>query len=173
VAWVGGAGVTSVRRQTHGRLTEQTLHSASLGVDRKLTVYLPPNVVDRSWIPIIFMADGNDCEEYAKVVEPLIVAKQIKPMVIVGMHAAEYGGDLSKPYNEALDFRGKEYLPGFDDMRFKKHMEFLTKEVLAWAIKELGISPDRKGHIVFGFSDGGAFAAAAAEEIIAGAQKVH
>ncbi len=145
-----------------GRLHEYSLPSQYLSEVRRITVYLPPGRVTLAEIPVIFMSDGESCEDLAKVIEPLILERKIRPVAIIGVHSAKYRGDESKPLNISLDFRSKEYIPGFDDQRFQQHMDFFTKEVMNWAIKTLGISPLRRDHLIFGSSNGASFAASAA-----------
>jgi enterochelin esterase-like enzyme len=141
-----------------GKLVQRTLHSASLGEDRNLTIYLPPNAHTRD-LPAFFMGDGQGCEAFAKVLEPLILAGRVRPCAIVGVFSAEYKG---KPgaYDPKLDFRGLEYLHIEAPDRFGRHMTFFTQEVLDHVAKEFGISKRRNDLALFGFSNGGAFAAA-------------
>ena len=154
-----------------GQLLERTLHSEKLKEDRKVSVYLPPGG-PYTGLSVVFMADGNNSsiEGYAQIVEPLIISKKIRPLAIIGLHNGGYRGDITKPFDISLDYRAREYLPMLTksypklDDRFTKHMAFFIEEVLPWATKEFVLSPKRADRAVFGFSNGGAFAAAAAVE---------
>lgn len=142
-----------------GQLIKKMVPSKSLGEERGITVYLPPNA-PKTGLPAFYMADGQGAEGFAKVLEPLIVAGKVKPIAIVGVHSGVYKGEKGKPYDPKLDDRGRDYVYNTDPEWFEKHMAFFTKEVPAVVEKEFGISSARKDRAVFGFSNGGAFTAA-------------
>jgi|GEM_PF-1285291 len=144
-----------------GRVEKRTIHSDALNEDRRIFIYLPPNAPAAD-IPAVFMADGDACEDFAKVLEPLILAHKVQPCAIVGMAAGTYKGDMKNGYDMSKDFRALEYLPGIDPDRYNAHMKFFCDEVGAYVAKEFGISTSRDKHAVTGFSNGGAFAAGAA-----------
>jgi len=142
-----------------GTVTEYTLKSEALAEDRKIFVYLPPDAPKN--IPFIVMADGAACTALAQVVEPEILAKRIRPVAIVGVPNGGYrGGD--GPFDMAKDFRAKEYLKMFDPERFSAHLKFVCDEVIPWAREKFELSTKFEETAVFGFSNGGAFAFAAA-----------
>ena len=87
----------------------------------------------------------------AELIEPLILAGRIPPIVSVGV---TFGDDPS------ADRRAQEYLPGFHPERFEAHRRFFVEEVPAWAEAELGVTANREGRSIFGVSNGAAFAAA-------------
>lgn len=145
-------------KELQGKLLERVLHSDSMGQDRHLTIYLPPNAPKQD-LPAVFMADGQGCEEYARVLEPLILAHKVRPVAIVGVHNAFQEG-LKRKSPDA-DPRTEEYLPGYVPDVFAKHLEFFCREVPAYAAREFGISTRREDRAIFGFSNGGGFAWAA------------
>jgi enterochelin esterase-like enzyme len=159
--WQGAKGPAEVvmAEPLKGRLVERSFTSKVLGEERKFTVYLPPNAPTHD-LPAFFMADGQSCEPFAKALEPLILAKKIRPVAIVGVHNGNRGPAGLPPSGE--NFRAKEYVPGADPERFAKHLEFFADEVTAWAAKEFGISTKREDRAIFGYSDGGSFSATAA-----------
>lgn len=144
-----------------GKIVERTIHSKALNEDRKLSIYIPPGAPNKG-LKAIFMADGQGCRQFAQYLEPLILEHKIAPAAIVGVYSGDYLGDRTKPFDPLKDLRMLEYAEGWDRGRFDKHMTFFTKEVPAWATKEYGISSLRADRAVFGFSNGGAFSAAAA-----------
>jgi enterochelin esterase-like enzyme len=152
---------TETVKDLKGGIVDRTLNSKSLGEERKITVYLPPNA-PKSGLPAFFMADGQGCKSFAGVLEPLILAGKVKPVAIIGIHSGHYKGDRTEPYDPKKDMRATEYVPGENPDRFDKHMEFFTREVADYVQKEFGISARREDRAVVGFSNGGAFAAAVA-----------
>lgn len=145
-----------------GTVTIHTPASTSLGQDREVHVYLPPNTPAEEIEQVVYLADGQGAERYAQVLEPLITAGLIPPTAIIGV-ASDTSGGTGDP---GKDHRATEYLVGFaefegsaDPQRFDRHWVFFTEEVPAWAERELGIRADRDRTIVAGSSNGGAFAA--------------
>lgn len=135
----------------------QTIHFASreLGESRDLMVYLPPN--SERPLNAVYMADGQSCASYAKVLEPLILAKLVAPTAIIGLFHGEYTGGIEK-YDMEKDFRAREYLKVADPDRFASHLRFVTNEVMPWAERKFGLEPGREHRALFGFSNGAAFA---------------
>ena len=112
-----------------GSVTKYSIPSKSLKEDRTVFVYLPPNPYGH--LSTIVMADGGDCESFAKVLEPLILSKKVKPVAILGIPSGGYRGPKDK-FDFDFDFRAKEYLKVFDPDRFKKHLDFVCDELLPW-----------------------------------------
>ena len=104
------------------------------------------------------MADGQSCEAFAEVLEPLILAGKVAPAAIVGVHNAvpDNASDLRSR------LRAGEYVPGQDPEAFERHLRFFVEEAVPYATREFGLSPRRIDRAVFGCSDGGTFAAYAA-----------
>lgn len=148
-----------VSDELKGTIVERTFRSDALGEDRDLTIYLPPDPPKKG-LPAFFMADGQACEAYAKVLEPLILSGKVRPVAIVGVHHGGYRGDRSKGVDRNLDFRAKEYVPGFTPDWFDRHMVFFAQEVTAYVEREFAVSSRREDRAVFGGSNGGSFSAA-------------
>lgn len=131
-----------------GELRTVELDSAALGERRRLHVYLPPDHDRRDPVGVLYATDGRVS---AELIEPLILAGRIPPIVSVGVPFGEDPG---------ADRRAQEYLPGFNPERFEAHRRFFVEEVSVWAEAELGVAAGRKFRSVFGVSNGAAFAAA-------------
>jgi enterochelin esterase-like enzyme len=146
----------------HGTIVERTLHSESLDEDRKITVYLPPSPPAAD-LPAFFLADGQSCESWAQVLEPLIEQKKVRPCAIVGVHSSMPRPDPKNP-GQHIDRRAEEYLSGHAPVVFRKHLAFFTGEVMDYVVKEFHVSRRREDHAVAGFSNGGGFAFDAAAQ---------
>ncbi len=131
-----------------GELRTVELDSEALGEPRRLHVYLPPGHDRRDPARVLYATDGRVS---AELIEPLILAGRIPPIVSVGVAFGEAPG---------VDRRAQEYLPGFHPERFEAHRRFFVEEVPAWAEAELGVTVSREGRGIFGVSNGAAFAAA-------------
>jgi enterochelin esterase-like enzyme len=103
------------------------------------------------------MTDGAELPAFAPIVEALIQAGRIRPIVIVAEHAGRYTGDASKPYDVRLDNRSRDYLAVVDPPRFASHMQFFVEELMPWAEKQYRLSSARADRAALGFSNGGAF----------------
>jgi enterochelin esterase-like enzyme len=141
------------------RMFETDLESQFLKAKRGISVYLPlgydPEKRDpKNPIRVVYMADGESAREMAQVLEPLIREKVVPPVMIVGMHAAsdDNGG-------AEIDGRGAEYLQNQNSPRYVQHEKFVLEEVIPWAEKTYGASSRREDRAVFGYSNGGGFAA--------------
>lgn len=154
--WRGSQAPQPVARATvlAGQIQQYALESAALQATRDLTVYLPPGHDPAHAAPVIYVADGQSVPDFAAVLEPLITAGTIPPIVLVGVHSPP--GPFPDP---SQDLRAHEYLPGYDPARFQAHERFFTEEVPAWAGRELGVATDPAQRAVFGYSNGGVFAA--------------
>lgn len=123
---------------------------------RSLSVYLPPNALEAdAKLPVLYMADGESAGAFVEVLEPLIVGGKLPPFVIVGIHSPPPPTSEDEP-----DLRGQEYIPSFNPKRFKQHEAFVLQEVIPWAEANLPVSKKREERAVFGYSNGGVFAAA-------------
>jgi hypothetical protein len=88
--------------------------SAALDMERDLTLYLPPGHAVSGNYPVIYAADGEAVAGLAQVIEPLITAGSIPPLLIVGVHSGE------------SDVRAMEYLPHINPQRFMAHARFFS-----------------------------------------------
>jgi len=130
-----------------------------LDEDRAVTVYLPPRAT-KGPLPALFMMDGQSCEGYARVLEPLMLAHKTQWFAIIGIHSAPSGapdapGQIS--YSQQSDRRAQEYVQGVRPDVFERHMEFVTTELLPWAIGTYGLSDKPADRAIFGFSNGADF----------------
>lgn len=103
-----------------GVLSELTITSATLGAERRITLYEPPAIGDQSLAAIVYVADGKHLRFYIETLEPLMTSGQLPRMVLVGVHAAD--GRL----------RGREYVRalGAASGDFSAHQHFLLDEVM-------------------------------------------
>jgi enterochelin esterase-like enzyme len=129
--------------------------SKALGEKRKIKIYLPPGHNPSKSYPVIYAADGMTNSE---ILEPLIIAGKIRPIIVVGVLPGTYLGDRAKPYDISQDPRAREYLPEIDPERFTKHEIFFCEEVRGWAENELGASREQEERAVHGVSNGARFA---------------
>lgn len=141
-----------------GQMLERELKSSALGETRKLSIYLPPGYAkDRKW-PALFMTDAGAIE-FSGLVEAMVQAGEIKPIVIISAESGDRGvvGETPAQYG---DLRAAEYLPGTPKgaARFAPHMTFFSRELVDYAISEFGVSQDLTDRAVAGKSNGGVFA---------------
>lgn len=155
--WRGSQAPPPVQRAAslQGQIKPYTLHSDALGEQRELTVYLPPDHTSAHPVTVIYMADGQSVPEFAAVLEPLITDGRLPSTLLVGVHSPE--GMFSDP---SQHLRAQEYLPDDHSERFAAHEKFFVDEVRTWAETDLGAPTDREHRAVFGYSNGGVFAAA-------------
>lgn len=144
-----------------GTLQTISFPSKEIGESRDITVYLPPNPGPN--LKAVYMADGQSCAAFARVLEPLILAKKVAPTAIVGLFHGEYKGEMTQ-YDMSKDFRAREYLKVADPERFESHLRFVTEEVLPWAESKFGLATGPANRALFGFSNGAAFAVVASAE---------
>ncbi|MAU09096.1 MAG: hypothetical protein CL607_04685 [Anaerolineaceae bacterium] len=133
-------------QQLQGTLHQIELFSTALEEKRSITVYLPPYYRDDQTYPVVYSADGQSVANFAHYVEAAILSKSLPSIILVGVHSSEY--------------RAEEYLPGISQTRFEQHEAFFTQEVRQWVENHYAVSTQREDRIVFGYSNGGVFAAA-------------
>ena len=160
--WRGSKAPTYTRAaRLTGRLVDRTLTNDALGEARSLHIYLPPRRATevRKPLPAFFLTDGQDCEEFARALEPLILARKVASCAIVGVESPNYREDPERrgEYDESRDDRARDYLWPVDPPRFEQHLRFFVDEVGAYVASEFGISRHREDRAVVGFSNGGAF----------------
>jgi enterochelin esterase-like enzyme len=140
--------------QLQGRLIHTHLHSRLLDADREISVYLPPGAHKN--LPVLYMTDGQTVESFARVMEPLMLRQQTRPFAVIGEHA-QNDTSASAGFDPQQDMRSREYLPGIDQTTFDRHVQFFVNELLPWASRTYGVSAQRAGRVLFGFSSGAAF----------------
>ncbi len=107
---------------------------------RQVTVYVPP--VDAE--AIVYLADGGwHTERLSQALE----SARISSTMLVGVHGLQ-------------DDEGRlgEYVPGFDDERFRSHESFFIGEVSRWVASRFGVALPAERTGVWGASLGGEFA---------------
>jgi enterochelin esterase-like enzyme len=155
LVWRGPQAPTALpaAERLTGVVDEHVLDSTALGAPRAVTVYHPPS--HEGPLPGCVLADGGSARSFADTLEPAILAGTVPPVLLVGVHNAV------DPANPWPDRRAQEYLPGHHRRRFDAHLRFVVDEVIPWASQRLGAA-DRPW-IAAGFSNGGAWAIAAAQ----------
>ena len=94
---------------------------------------------------VIYCADGQVVPRLTSV---LTGNPELEPPVLIGVH--------SDPL-----VRAQEYLSATGEL-FQVHEQFFVRHVRSWAAETLSVSVNGRQSAVFGFSNGGAFALAAA-----------
>src|SRR5262249_14716085 len=103
---------------------------------------------------------ATDCNDASSILEPLITAGKVRPLIVVAAESGRYLGDQSaNPHDIKKDLRAMEYLAGIDEERYAKHEKFFCEELIAWAERDFGASRDGHERAVFGCSNGARFAA--------------
>jgi enterochelin esterase-like enzyme len=136
-----------------GTVEQHLLDSAVLGAPRGVTVYRPPG--HEGPLPGCVLADGESARGFAHTLEPAILAGTVPPVLLVGVHNAV------DPASRWPDRRAQEYLPGHHRRRFDAHLSFVVDEVIPWATQQQGAASG--AWVAAGFSNGGAWAVAAAQ----------
>lgn len=139
-----------------GKLETIEIDSSYLGEKRKVTFYTPRTPPPASGYPVVYMADGQDTETEAAVVDALIESRKIRPVLLVGIWHGE--GPFTATYPP--DKRGKEYLPGAnaDPKTYAQHEAFVKNEVMPLAEKSYLASRNRTDRLTYGSSNGAAWA---------------
>jgi enterochelin esterase-like enzyme len=141
-----------ISRPIQGRNVTYYRRSTALNELRGITLYLPPNYDNSQRYPVVYVADGQSVLGLAPYLEPYILDGSLPPTILVGVYNAPSVG--------GRDIRAEEYLPGINPERFAAHEQFFTQEVREWAETRWGASSNPDERAVFGFSNGGVFAAA-------------
>ncbi len=159
------------RARVAGSVREDSLWSDALRAWRRVTVYLPPGVRSDGGpgrTPVVYVADGQNVRDYARVVDPLVAAGALPPVALVGVWVSSGTPGGGPPTGPATDLRTIEYhpeverLPGADSAfvaaRYRGHYRFFTDEVPRWAEATLGVSAERRWRAVQGNSSGASYA---------------
>ena len=138
-----------------GQLKVVEFDSKALGESRRVIVYLPPGHDPTKTYPVIYATDSHHA---GNLLEPLITAGKVPPLIAVAASSPGYKGEQAGAYDLKKDVRASEYVAGLDADRYRKHETFFCEELPAWAEKEFGASKERKDRAIHGFSNGGRFA---------------
>lgn len=146
-----------------GQRFERTLWSEHLQETRRIIIYLPPGHDPSRSYPALFMADGGSAAVLAPMWERMFEDGVIPPIVVVGAASGQSGIVEDRSSLGIQDFRAADYLPGFEEgaNRFENHLRFFSEELVAYAVREFGVTTDPTRRAVSGFSNGGTFALAA------------
>ncbi|HXC54094.1 MAG TPA: alpha/beta hydrolase-fold protein [Rhizomicrobium sp.] len=131
-----------------GTLVEETIPSAALGEQRRLTIYLPPGYDKSQHYGVVYMADGSVLPAYAPAIEAGIIAGRSRPLIVVGIWPGQ--GDPAA--------RAREYLVGHSFGRYRHHNQFVIDEVMPFVEGKYGASAQKDDRMLAGFSDGAAWA---------------
>lgn len=137
-----------------GRLIHTSIASKHLDAVRRVTVYLPPGFESGRRYPVVYAADGAFRADDARLIERLILDREIQPIVMV---APWPGIDVRN-----VQLRAQEYLVGFfaGAKAFRRHQDFFLREVMPLAEREYGASSLREDRMLTGYSNGAAWAVA-------------
>ena len=121
-------------------------------LNRKVTIeiFLPPNYYSTapSKYPFVFFNDGQDMKGLgmASKLENLYIKKQIKPIVVIAIHA----GNRLQEYGVAsqLDYKGRGKLAG-------AYTKFINKELIPFLRLRYSLSEHPEDAVFAGFSMGG------------------
>ena len=148
-----------------GSIVSRSIDSAVLDERRDFSVYLPPDVPPGTRLPVVYLADG-DLRRYAPVLEAAIRDGRTRPAMIVGLYPGQ--GPAEGCVSAPCDRRMLEYLiqanptKAAPDSVFSRHLRFVTEEVMPAVEREFPASTRAEDRIVAGYSNGGAWALAAA-----------
>ncbi len=112
--------------------TVSTLHSAALGEDRRLNVYVPAGFPDSTHFDVLYLLDGSAHEDYLHVtgvVDYFVTYGMLPPTMVVGISNVDRRRDFTQPtrvpddrkayptsgHSDAfVTFLGEELLPYVD-----------------------------------------------------------
>ena len=147
-----------------GSISGRVVHSDVLGEDRRIMIYVPPDARPDVRLPVIYLADG-DIMGFAPVMEALVRDGRAAPAIIVGIRSE---GTATGCVSQPCDRRMLEYLVQANpsgaspDSAFGRHLRFVTEEVIPLVERDFPASSRPQDRITSGFSNGGAWALAAA-----------
>ncbi len=146
-----------VAESLRGTIETVEMPPRALPEPRNLSIYRPPGFSPEDENTAVFMADGGGVEIYAKVLEPLLLAGELPPLVLVGVHSAASSENRVREYVGPKDDPHSPEEAHWNDP-FYRHLEFFLDEVIPWAEEELGVSVEPDKRLFFGCSNGADFA---------------
>jgi len=139
-----------------GTIEVRTMESVALGVTRRVTVYVPPELNEGTNRPIVYLADGQGTIAYAQIVRSLIDNCRIEPVMLAGLwHGEVENGTTPQQTSEQ---RSRDYLWGFEGNIFVEHENFFLNEVMPLVETEFLASDVPTRRSLFGKSSGAAWA---------------
>lgn len=132
-----------------GRVTDEFIDSPAAGERRKLSIYTPPRFDPAKRYPVVYLPDGQVLEGYARMLDPLILTGEVRPVVLVSLW----------PHQGAMDvnWRRMDWVVGTDPARFARVEAFFINEVIPLAERKYGASPRREDRMLWGTSAGAAW----------------
>ncbi|MGD9582670.1 MAG: alpha/beta hydrolase [Lysobacterales bacterium] len=154
VEWRGPRAAAAPQRveRLQGTLVVRTPPSAFLPAPRPLSIYEPPALAGQPLAGVVYAADGENIERFAKIAEPLMLSGRLPRMLLVGLHAAP-GSQRWYEYVLALQ-RGHP--------AFGPHEQWLMQEVVPLIERSHAVPRTAASRILFGYSNGADWAVATA-----------
>lgn len=147
-----------------GRIERISLHSAALREQRVLFVYIPPDTgLSGERFPVVYLADGATAQ-FAPIAEAAARDGRASRIILVGLPSST--DEVTTCRAAQCDRRSLEYLPDLEngeDTHFSRHLNFVTDELIPLIEGRYSVSTRREDRIVAGYSNGGAWALAAAQ----------
>ncbi len=113
---------------------------------RTVTVAIPESPLQH--VDVVYCADGQVVPELAAALQQS--TQQVALPCLVGVHSVP-------------QYRAEEYLYGTNEpARYRWHEQFFAMTVREYAVSAWGLAKERQRNLLFGFSNGGAFAVATA-----------
>ncbi len=133
-----------------GGVTDEFIDSPAAGERRKLSIYTPPGFDPARRYPVVYMPDGQVLEGYGRMLDPLILAGKVRPVVLVGLWPNQGAADVN--------WRRLEWVVGADPARFARVEAFFINEVIPLAERKYGASARPEDRMLWGTSAGAAWA---------------
>lgn len=103
------AAAQDSKESLQGSIRIHTWYSPALQEERSLFVYLPPGYDSSKSYPVVLVMDSF-CERLARVIEPLILADSIQPVIIASVGYKPMNSYDSVSLNYKIEYRNNEYL---------------------------------------------------------------
>lgn len=114
--------------------TSYTLHSAALGTDRTINVWLPPNYEDdgnrERRFPVLYLIDGGveqDFHHISGIAQHAAISGTMEPFIVVGIETENRMLELTSPSDEPRYPEWMRPNGGIEDFR-----AFIRSEVIPW-----------------------------------------
>lgn len=147
-----------------GRIEHISLHSSVLREQRTVSVYLPTGMgLSGERLPVVYLADGA-IAHFAPIAEAAARDGRASRMILVGLPSST--DEVTACRAARCDRRSLEYLPDLEegeDTHFSRHLNFVTEELIPLIERRYPVLARREDRIVAGYSNGGAWALAAAQ----------
>lgn len=132
-----------------GRVIDEFIDSPAARERRKVSIYTPPGFDPARRYPVVYMPDGQVLEGYGRMLDPLILKGQVRPVVLVALWPNQGATEVN--------WRRLEWVVGVDPARFARVEAFFINEVIPLAERKYGASPRREDRMLWGTSAGAAW----------------